>query len=433
MILLFACTEPTDLKDPAPPADTAVPRPVLTSPAELDGGVLRAAPSTMDVGGETYDAFAYNGQIPGPTIRVTRGEAVSLILQNELADATTIHWHGQRVPEAMDGAGWVDGGVIPGTAFTYEFTSADAGTFWYHPHIDVSSQVDGGLYGAFIVEDPADPPVDRELVVVFDAWAEHTETDDDHHVLTDPNATVWTVNGLVDPVYPMAAGERVRVRMINASNQSYLVLGWPDIRLIGGDQGLYGAPEAADEVFLAPGDRAEVEWTPSASFDVTTAMWVAAGGAALGEDRRVFSVEVEPGEAATPATWPAGDATVSPDPGWTDLTYTFQGGGDGAWLINGEAWPDVTVHTLPLDVDTIVEVRNLSATNHPFHLHGQRFEVLSVDGVPLPARRIEDTVDVGIRQRVRLRVHADNPGEWLLHCHLFGHEEGGMMTRVRVE
>jgi FtsP/CotA-like multicopper oxidase with cupredoxin domain len=221
--------------------------------------------------------------------------------------------------------------------------------------------------------------------------------------------------------------------MINASNQSYLALKWPEIRLIGGDQGLYGAPEAPTQIVLAPGDRAEAEWTPSESFDVDTAMWVASGGEALGEDRRLFTVEVEPGAAATPTEWPAGDTAPSPDPAYTDLTYTFQGGGEGAWLINGEAWPDVTVHTLPLDADTIVEVRNLSATNHPFHLHGQRFEVLSVDDVPLAARRIEDTVDVGIRQRVRLRVHADNPGEWLLHCHLLGHEEGGMMTRVRVE
>jgi FtsP/CotA-like multicopper oxidase with cupredoxin domain len=297
----------------------------------------------------------------------------------------------------------------------------------------VGSQVDGGLYGAFIVEDPSDPVVDRELVVVFDAWAEHSEADDDHHALTDPSATLWTVNGLVDPIFPAAAGERIRVRMINASNQSYLALKWPEIRLIGGDQGLYGAPEAPTQIVLAPGDRAEAEWTPSESFDVDTAMWVASGGEALGEDRRLFTVEVEPGAAATPTEWPAGDTAPSPDPAYTDLTYTFQGGGEGAWLINGEAWPDVTVHTLPLDADTIVEVRNLSATNHPFHLHGQRFEVLSVDDVPLAARRIEDTVDVGIRQRVRLRVHADNPGEWLLHCHLLGHEEGGMMTRVRVE
>ncbi|MFN7145821.1 MAG: multicopper oxidase family protein, partial [Myxococcota bacterium] len=451
-LLLAACNAPKDAPadtDRAADTDTGAPseRPILTSPAEAVDqdpaeGVfhveLRAAPATYEVDGAAVDGYAWNGQVPGPTIRVGVGDTVTALLQNDLADPTTAHWHGLRVPAAMDGAGWVDGGVAPGTAYTYTFTATSPGTFWYHPHLDVGAQVDAGLYGTLVVEDPADPAPDREVVLVFDAWNEHDPADldagagDDHHALTDPSNTLWTVNGLVDPRFPATAGERIRVRAVNAANTSYLALSWPDMRLVATDQGRLGAPESPESVVLAPGDRAEFEWVVTRGFDVETLPWVASGGAAFGDPRRLLSVEADAG-AATPLDWPAGDATPAEDPGRTDLLYVFQGGGTGDWLIDGEAWPDVTVKTAALDADTIVEVRNLSATNHPFHLHGQRFEVLSVDGVPVPARRVEDTVDVGIRQTVRLLLHADNPGDWLLHCHLLGHEEGGMMTLLRVE
>lgn len=462
LLALAACSAPAgepgaDPADPADPdpTDTAAPdeRPRLTTPAEAvdtDPSAtgflteLRAAPATLLVDGVEVEGYAYGGQVPGPTIRVRVGDTFTGLLQNDLPDATTVHWHGQRVPESMDGAGWVDGGVLPGTAFTYTFTAEHAGTFWYHPHLDVGHQVDAGLYGAFIVEDPADPPADRELVVVFDAWDEDdpaalgpedgTAGADHDHALADPARTVWTVNGLVDPVYEATAGERIRVRTINASNTAYLALQWPEMRLLATDQGLLGWPEYPDHVVLAPGDRAEFEWTIGASFDVETLPFVASGGAALGDPRRLFSVEVPTsGDAPTPIEWPAGDTVPTADPAHTDLVYVFQGGGDGEWLIDGAAWPDVTPKFAALGADTVIEVRNLSATNHPFHLHGQVFEVLSVDGAPVPDRRVEDTIDVGIRQTVRLLLRADNPGSWLLHCHLLGHEEGGMMTVLTVE
>ncbi len=453
VLALAACTDPgkapadTDSGAPADtaPPDTAAARPLLASPAEAAdadpaGGAfqveLRAAAATLEIDGTAVEGFAYNGQVPGPTLRVDVGDTVTALLQNDLADATTVHWHGLRVPEAMDGAGWADGGVAPGTAFTYTFTPDAPGTFWYHPHLDVGRQVDAGLYGAIVVEDPAEPAADRELVLVFDAWAEHDEdtaAEDHDHALIDPRATLWTVNGLVDPRFVATAGERVRARALNASNTSYLALRAPG-RLLATDQGLLGAPETPDLVVLAPGDRAEFEWDIAESFDLETLLWVASGGEAIGDPRRLLSVEVEePGTAPAPLDWPAGTTTPSADPAHTDLVYVFQGGGEGDWLINGEAWPDVTPKTAALGADTVIEVRNLSSTNHPFHLHGQRFEVLSENGVPVPARRVEDTVDVGIRETVRLLLHADNPGDWLLHCHLLGHEEGGMMTVLRVE
>lgn len=444
MMWMLACAADPAAPDPAAPD----PAPSASAPgfpivAEAEGGLHVAL--TAD---ERDDGYAYNGQVPGPTLRARVGDVLTVDLQNDLADATTIHWHGVAAPAAMDGVEWMTAPVAAGGAFTYTIPLATSGTFWYHPHVDTDHQVDLGLYGAIVVEDPAEPVADRDIVMVFDAsdevaeeeHDEHDEHEDDEHddehghVLLDPAASVWTVNGEEDPTLSATGGERIRVRMINAANTSYLDLGWPGLRRIGGDQGLLAAADAPERVLLAPGDRGEFEWLVGEDgFEVTTLPWVPAGGGAWGDERRLLSVEVEaPAAAPAPLDWAFDGAQPSEDPAWTDLVYVFSGG-DEEWLINGEAWPDVTISTAPLGEPTILEIRNLSATEHPFHLHGNAVEVLSVDGVPPAVRTIEDTVNVGIRGTLRLRLVPTNPGDWMLHCHLLGHEVGGMMTVLRVE
>jgi FtsP/CotA-like multicopper oxidase with cupredoxin domain len=141
-----------------------------------------------------------------------------------------------------------------------------------------------------------------------------------------------------------------------------------------------------------------------------------------------------PQAAPTATAWPFTGAAPSADPGRTDVIYVFSGGAEGEdWLINGEAFPDVTVQSVALGGSAVIEVRNLSATEHPFHLHGYRFEVLSVNGEPPATHTVEDTVNVPIRAALRLLLVADNPGDWMAHCHLLQHAEDGMMSVLRVE
>lgn len=444
-LTLLACQGPGL---PAPPAtgpgpEAAEPAPLLDSPAEaedLDPAedivhvALEAASASYDIGGSAVEGYAYNGQNPGPTIRAQVGATVVVDFQNLLDTPTTVHWHGLSVPNEMDGVEWISEPLAPGAAFTYTFTASRAGTYWYHPHLDVEHQVDLGLYGAIVVEDPDEPAPHRELVLVWDAWAEADPADE--HTAADPSTLVWTANGLVAPRVELGAGEVVRVRMINASNAGYLDLSWPGLRQIASDQGLLPAPTEPGSVLLAPGDRAEFEWVAATEdIAVTTAMYTPSGGAAIGDPRALLAVEMlKPTLPGSALPWSGAAAPVTDDPPWTDVTYVLQGGAAAEdWLINGESYPDVTVRTVPLGEASIIEVRNLSATEHPFHLHGQRFEVLSIDGVPAVQRTIEDTVNVKIRQRVRLRLLADNPGDWMVHCHLLGHEAGGMMTVLRVE
>lgn len=418
------------------------PRPELTFPPDapdLDPAegrlrvALRADVATHVVDGVAYEGYAYEGGAPGPTLRARRGDTLVVDFENALPAETTVHWHGVSAPEAMDGATWVVAPVPPLQAYTYELPLDRAGTFWYHPHVDVDHQVDLGLYGAIVVEDPAEPVADRDLVLVFDTWGEVAVTDD--HGLTAPDDLVWTVNGLVDPVLRARGGETLRVRLVNASITAYLHLSAPG-RLLATDQGLAAAVTEPDTLLLAPGDRAELEWpVGEAGWDLVTLPYTAAGGATWGHEHRLLSVEVDdPAAAPAPLDWPTSGEAPTADVPWTDITYVFTGDVDGAsWRINGEVYPDVTVETAPLGAATVIEARNLSSTEHPFHLHGNPFEVLAVDGVPPAVRTVEDTLNLPIRSTARLRLVPDNPGDWMVHCHLLQHEEGGMMTVLRVE
>jgi FtsP/CotA-like multicopper oxidase with cupredoxin domain len=407
---------------------------------------LTAARLTYEVQGEQVEGYAFDGSVPGPTLRLTRGDTLIVDVTNDLDTDTTVHWHGLHVPYAMDGVTWQQDPIGPGETFTYTFTvDQAAGTYWYHPHVDVDRLVDFGLYGVIVVEDPDEPPVDRELILVLDDWpifdvpgkdsdtgAEDSDTHDHDH---DHGSELgpWTVNGLSQPTLALTAGERVRVRAVNVANTGYA-----DLRGIGTalatDQGLLPAAVEGDSWLLAPGDRVDWSWRPDGSgLSLETASYALAGGAAWGDNEPLVAVTVTGTDAAADlAVWPWPSGEVSADPGTTDLTYVFQGGlHTGEWFINGEQFPDVTVQSLPLGTDAVIEVRNLSASEHPFHLHGHAFEVLSVDGVAPAWRTVEDTVNMPIRSVLRLRLLANNPGFWMTHCHVLSHAHG-MMTVLEV-
>src|SRR5687767_2678699 len=123
------------------------------------------------IDGKRLRVWAYNGQVPGPTLRVRLGDTLRVKFTNKLPQETTIHWHGVRVPNAMDGVPHATQPPIkPGETFTYEFTPKDAGTFWFHPHVRSSEQVERGLYGLLIVDDKQPPPYSRDVTWILDDW-----------------------------------------------------------------------------------------------------------------------------------------------------------------------------------------------------------------------------------------------------------------------
>jgi FtsP/CotA-like multicopper oxidase with cupredoxin domain len=423
---------------------TGLLRPVVVDPPDApdldpDPAILHvaltAAVSTIELDGEQVEAWTYDGTVPGPTLRAHVGDRLIVDLTNGMDAETTIHWHGVHVPYAMDGVTWQTAPVEPGGTFTYDFVLDRAGTFWYHPHFDSDGQVDRGLYGLLVVEDPDEPVPDADLAWVFDVWGESSEDADAEHGFA-PLPGPWRVNGLVDPRVAVAGGRTVRARILNASNIGYLALSWPGLSQIGSDQGLLAERAALEPLVLAPGDRAVVELSPGEDdIVVTAASYTLAGSSEVGDPVQVLTIDPSPGGApAAPLAWPFSGSSPSVDPGTTDIVYVFAGDPhSGQWLINGEMFPDVTIETLPLGDEAVIEVRNLSPTQHPFHLHGMPVEVLSIDGVAPTAFTVEDTLNVAIRQTVRLKVLADNPGDWMAHCHILPHAHDGMMTVLRVE
>jgi FtsP/CotA-like multicopper oxidase with cupredoxin domain len=122
--------------------------------------------------GHRYTAvWAYDGTVPGPEVRIRQGERVRVVITNKLGEDTTVHWHGIRLPNVMDGVpGLTQKPIRPGESFTYDFTPPDAGTFWYHPHADTLQQLGRGLAGALIVEERQPVQVERDLLWVIEDW-----------------------------------------------------------------------------------------------------------------------------------------------------------------------------------------------------------------------------------------------------------------------
>ena len=190
-----------------------LPRPARAETA--DGlRLLRARSGTARLSGDEGPVTAiwgYDGAMPGPVLRVRQGEPVAVRLVNELPEDTTLHWHGVRLPNVGDGVPRLTQAPVPsGGTFDYRFTPRDAGTFWYHPPAFASDQLARGLYGGLIV-DESQPVVgiDRDVLMILSDWRL------DAGAAAPPERLI--VNGLRSLDLAVAANERVRLRLVNAS------------------------------------------------------------------------------------------------------------------------------------------------------------------------------------------------------------------------
>jgi FtsP/CotA-like multicopper oxidase with cupredoxin domain len=171
------------------------------------------------------DVWAYNGLQPGPTLRLAQGQPVHILVDNALGQDTTVHWHGIRLPNAMDGVpGLTQPPIRPGGSFVYEFTPPDAGTFWYHPHANSLEQLGRGLAGALIVEESAPVVVDRDLVWMLTDWRLTSDGqiapsfgNGMEAAMSGQIGNVVTLNGAVPGDRPVKAGERLRLRLVNGA------------------------------------------------------------------------------------------------------------------------------------------------------------------------------------------------------------------------
>ncbi|WP_227513073.1 multicopper oxidase family protein [Tritonibacter mobilis] len=419
---------------------------------------LRAAPGSTRLVPEPHPdtaAWCYNGKVPGPEIRIRQGDRLQVEVTNDLAEETTVHWHGIRLPNAMDGVPHLTRAPIaPGDRFVYEFDAVDAGTFWYHPHQRSFEQVGRGLYGPLIIEEANPPWVDRDVIWVLDDWrlAEDASISDDFgnaHDLSHAGrlGNTVTINGRVPETFEVVSGERIRLRLINAANARIFALDFGDHtpRIIALDGQSVTPHNPSDGlVVLGPAMRVDVildcNGEPSARSQLVDRAY-------RGNDFRVldFTYAETALREATP-DWPiALPASPIAEPDLSSAhrhEVTFTGGmmgmmhdGRGIWFVNGKAAQGHVLDpflTLKRDASHILEMTNATAFDHPIHLHGHSFRVISRNGAPTPHREWQDTVLMAPRERVEIAFVADNLGDWMFHCHILEHQAAGMMGVIRV-
>jgi FtsP/CotA-like multicopper oxidase with cupredoxin domain len=381
--------------------------------------------------GRSLPGMGFNGSFPGPLIEAEVGDTIRARLTNSLSQRTTIHWHGLRVPASMDGTESVQSGVEPGTSFDYEFSVPDAGTFWYHTHVNETEQLERGLYGPLVVRGPGEPKLDAERVLMLDDLKLDDEGHlspfgDDHELHEGREGDVRLVNGRQEPELDIAAGQVERWRVVNAANTRFvrLSIGGRPFSILGSDGGLIGAPVEATEVLVTPGERVELAVGPFAEREELE-LEALPYDRGRGEPRRERFATIRVGPArASSAHLPAVLREITPLAGeGAEPTRTVS---MKALMHGGHGQRDDDVRVGELQVWDLV---NETSQDHPFHLHGFFFQVLS-DGEGLGWK---DTVNVPQKAQVRIAWLADDrPGEWMYHCHILEHHAMGMMAHFRV-
>jgi len=421
-------------------------------PRALRSFSLEAAPADVDlVGDKPLHVWAYNGQVPGPTMRVRLGDRVRVALTNHLPEETTIHWHGVRVPNAMDGVpNLTQPPVRPGETFVYDFVPKDAGTFWFHPHVRSSEQVERGLYGVLVVEDAAPPPFSHDAVWVLDDWLIGSdgqifpEFNTRHDLMHDGRwGNVITVNGHRDETLVVKAGERIRLRLLNAANGRVFIPDFSelDAKAIAVD-GLYAARPFDPKGFeLAPGNRLDLDVTFRTEdrgrefriVDRFTRTPFALATIRVADEIVPTPDFRSPARAQVPSWSGAAEIPV-------DMEYLMNariGGEFGIeWTLNGAAFShDHSVAPsaeLRLGRWTKLRFVNQSYRLHPMHIHGQFFRVLTRNGQAVDEPHFRDTALVHAQETIEVGLVPLDPGIWMLHCHVLEHAEAGMMTTVSV-
>jgi FtsP/CotA-like multicopper oxidase with cupredoxin domain len=410
---------------------------------------LRAQVSTQSfVPAAPTPIWTYNGTLPGPIIRAHVGNQVIVHFSNDLPDGTTIHWHGLRVPAAMDGMpDWSQPPLMTGDSFDYSFVVPDASTFWYHPHVDAAAQVGYGLYGAFVVDDPQEPQGlgDEVVLVLSDIGVEADgsltapEAGGDTATMTGREGNILLVNGMVRPTMRARPGLRQRWRVINAAKSRYfkIALAGHSFERIGGDGGLMAASVTISQPVLAPAERADLLVVPQGDDGSELVVQAIPYDRGFGTDGQspqdLFAIDLEGTTVATPAHPPIARAiTPLSTDGATavNIQLTSQPGPPLQMGINNVPFsPTETPFMANVGETQLWSVSNKTGYAHPFHMHGFFFQVVSGTD-PLEWK---DTVSISAHATVKLAVQFDDrPGMWMFHCHILDHAEAGMMSMLMV-
>ncbi|CAB4880818.1 unannotated protein [freshwater metagenome] len=451
------------------------------SGAATVAATVHAAQRTVNIGGREVSTWAFGDRPGNGGIRANVGDVIEATFDNGLPSANTLHWHGIALRNDMDGVhGLTQAGVETGGRFTYRFTVPDAGTFWFHPHMGL--ELDKGLYAPLIVEDPNDPVgFDVDVTLMLDDWLDGygrtqeqvlagLQSGGGHSSHMGGTTGMGGMGGMGgstasggmgsmmtaltgDVTYPLhvingrapserdtvqaKVGQRIRMRLINAgSDTAYRVaVGGHRLTVTHAD-GFAVVPVEVDSLVLAMGERYDVIVTAqSGAFPIVAVPEGKADPAGEAVLRTVEGaaapmVGSRPSELSsrllTYADLVATDAVRLPTAKadrtqQISLTANASGYTHG---INGKSFPDAAPIIVREGERLRLRIANDTMMFHPIHLHGHTFQMIGNGS----ARK--DTVIVLPMSVVEIDVAADNPGQWMLHCHNTYHFETGMATVV---
>jgi FtsP/CotA-like multicopper oxidase with cupredoxin domain len=438
---------------------------------------LTAAAGTLDLAGRHVQTWLFNGKLHGPEIRLSRGDLLMADVRNDLPTATSIHWHGLALRNDMDGVPGMTGpSIASGGRFRYHFTVPDAGTYWYHPHVGV--QLDRGLYGPLIVEDPDErSSADVEHVLVLDDWLDGMPSTPDAQLAALRSGGMGAMSGMGgmsmtgtasgvtadrplgadggDVQYPLhlvngrppgdpqtfmaKPGQSVRLRLINAGADTAYRFAVAGHRLtITHADGFAVQPVTVDALIVGMGERYDVRLTAGDGVFAVVAVPESKPGAGAfallrtGIGRRPLTAQ-RPSELTGRLL---SYADLHPRPGTELMTHSSDrliemvlgmSATGYRWTLNGKAGENqVPALSVRPGERLRIRYRNASSMFHPMHVHGHTFALLDPTG---PGTR-KDTVIVPPGRTVTTALTADNPGQWMLHCHNAYHQEAGMAARL---
>ncbi len=448
---------------------------------ELKNGetyAIEAKPVAKIIDDRTLTLFTYNGQFPGPLLKVKQNSRVFIDFKNSIGQDTTIHWHGLRHNYKFDGVPDVSQPPVKsGETFRYELFFPDVGVFWYHPHIREDIQQERGMYGMILVEQEQAQEAPREIPLIVDDML--LEKHDfypfsekfTNFALMGRFGNVMLLNGEVQPQIKVKQRETVRFYLLNTANVRPFNISIEKtvLKVVGGDIGAYEQSFTTSSVIIAPAERYIVEaafaqpgeyvivhTTPDAVYKLGTLI--------------VEPAEAQPTAQALPSTDPAKykqyfaqeldfeytldidmrgmmmnmDMHGEDEPiEWEDTMFMMNQMHNSlmmSWFIEdkktGKRNMDIMAEVNKGDIK-IIRIKNEKNSEHPMqhpiHLHGQRFLVVRENGKDNTNLVWKDTVLIPKGTTVDLLVDFSNPGIWMMHCHIAEHLHSGMMMSFNVK
>ena len=396
------------------------------------------------------EMYSYNNKTPGPIIRAKKGDTLNITLINSLDEPTSIHWHGIKVPNSMDGVPYVtQKPVLPGENFTYTFTLNQTGTYWYHSHHNTPKQVGMGLYGILIVEDkkPIINYSQNNLLVLDDIRLSGNKISP----FGNPHDTMmagrygnnYFINGKKSTTIKTKENSLVKLNLVNTANARIFQLGIENKKMLvlKKDINKVEKPYEVSSLILSPGERAEVLINIKSNnknlniYDYNSQLSNTIGKIKVEESNQsskssYYSSLVEKDRSINIPDW---SDKLNQPPNATFNLYHFIKDGEFRWTINGKVYPE-NPEEVNLEEGKFYKFRYKNTKNmvHPMHLHGQEFLILERNGKKQELNEFKDTLLVNPGETVDIGFIAQGKGQWVNHCHILEHAEAGMLMKVNI-